>query len=131
GKDGYSHNSSGKAALIFDCQASGFELLSDASWKAAIRREFGTAGLPVPNHRLPESSIRYDPYEKNNLAKQLPEKTNDLFDKLMKWTKNNVKETYIPYLNKDYNEQKEERDVPFVNLVEAWKEGENIAEMAN
>jgi hypothetical protein len=37
----------------------------------------------------------------------------------------------IPYLNKDYNEQKEERDVPFVNLVEAWKEGENIAEMAN
>ena len=60
GKDGFSHNSSGKAALIFDCQASGFELLSDASWKASIRREFGTAGLPLPNFRLPESSIRYD-----------------------------------------------------------------------
>lgn len=60
GKDGFSHNSSGKAALIFDCQASGFELLSDNSWKASIRREFGTAGLPVPNYRLPESSIRYD-----------------------------------------------------------------------
>lgn len=60
GKDGFSHNSSGKAALIFDCQASDFELLSDASWKASIRREFGTAGLPLPNFRLPESSIRYD-----------------------------------------------------------------------
>ena len=60
GKDGFSHNNSGKAALIFDCQASDFELLSDTSWKASIRREFGTAGLPLPNFRLPESSIRYD-----------------------------------------------------------------------
>jgi len=60
GKDGFSHNSSGKAALIFDCQTQGFDLLSDLSWKASIRREFGTAGLPLPNFRLPESSIRYD-----------------------------------------------------------------------
>jgi len=60
GKDGFSHNNSGKAALLFDCQASNFELLSDTSWKASIRREFGTAGLPIPNFRLPESSIRYD-----------------------------------------------------------------------
>jgi hypothetical protein len=34
-------------------------------------------------------------------------------------------------LNKDYNEQKEERDVPFVNLVEAYKNGEDIAALAN
>lgn len=60
GKDGFSHNSSGKAALIFDCQTQGFDLLSDLTWKASIRREFGTAGLPLPNFRLPESSIRYD-----------------------------------------------------------------------
>lgn len=60
GKDGFSHNSSGKAALVFDCQAPGFELLTDRSWKASIRREFGMAGLPLPNFRLPESSIRYD-----------------------------------------------------------------------
>lgn len=60
GKDGFSHNSSGKAALIFDCQTPNFELLSDVSWKASIRREFGTAGLPLPNFRIPESSIRYD-----------------------------------------------------------------------
>lgn len=60
GKDGFSHNSSGKAALIFDCQTQGLDLLSDLSWKASIRREFGAAGLPLPNFRLPESSIRYD-----------------------------------------------------------------------
>ncbi len=60
GKDGFSHNSSGKAALVVDCQTPEFELLTDASWKASIRREFGQAGLPLPNFRLPESSIRYD-----------------------------------------------------------------------
>lgn len=81
--------------------------------------------------RLYLFDIQNDPYEKNNLAKQLPEKTNDLFDKLMKWTKNNVKETYIPYLNKDYDAQKEERNVPFVNLVEAWNKGEDVAGIAN
>ncbi|MFY0626841.1 MAG: sulfatase [Reichenbachiella sp.] len=81
--------------------------------------------------RLYLFDIQNDPYEKNNLAKQLPEKTNDLFDQLMKWTKDNVRETYVPYLNKDYDAQKEERNVPFVNLVEAWKKGEDIAKMAN
>ena len=81
--------------------------------------------------RLYLFDIQNDPYEKNNLSKQLPEKTNDLFDKLMKWTKGNVKETYIPYLNKDYDAQKEERNVPFVNLIEAYEKGENIVEIAN
>tara|TARA_R110002050_G_scaffold300813_1_gene473322 strand:+ start:1488 stop:3221 length:1734 start_codon:yes stop_codon:yes gene_type:complete len=75
--------------------------------------------------------IEKDPYEKNNLAKQMPEVTNDLFHKLMQWTKENVKETYLPYLNKDYDTLKEERDVPFVNLVEAWRKGEDIAALAN
>ncbi|MDG2280564.1 MAG: alpha-L-rhamnosidase C-terminal domain-containing protein [Flavicella sp.] len=60
GKDGFSHNSSGKAALVLDCQTSEFELFTNGSWKAAIRHEFGTAGFPLPNFRLPESSIRYD-----------------------------------------------------------------------
>jgi hypothetical protein len=31
GKDGFSHNSSVKAALIFDFKVSGFELLTDIS----------------------------------------------------------------------------------------------------
>lgn len=60
GKDGFSHNSSGKAALIFDCQTTQFELLSDKSWKAFIHPAFGQADAPFPNFRLPESNIRYD-----------------------------------------------------------------------
>ncbi|EAR13287.1 hypothetical protein PI23P_02297 [Polaribacter irgensii 23-P] len=60
GKDGFSHNSSGKAALIFDCKVSVFELLTDIFWKSSIRRELGRVGLLLPNFRLPESSLRYD-----------------------------------------------------------------------
>ena len=60
GKEGFSHKSSGKAGLIFDCQTSDFELISDSSWKAVICPEFQTASPPLPNWRLPESSIRYD-----------------------------------------------------------------------
>ncbi len=60
GKDGFSHNSSGKSALIFDCQNSDFELLSNTSWKATIHAAFGQADYPFPNFRLPESNIRYD-----------------------------------------------------------------------
>ena len=60
GKDGFSHNSSSKAALIFDCQGSEFELLTDYTWKASNLNAFEQAGEPFPNFRLPESSIRYD-----------------------------------------------------------------------
>jgi len=48
----------------------------------------------------------------------------------MQWTKDNVKETYLPYLNMDYDAQKEERSVPFVNLFEAWGRSEDIARIA-
>lgn len=60
GKDGFSHNSSGKAGLIFDCQSTHFELLSNQSWKATIHPAFGQADYPFPNFRLPESNIRFD-----------------------------------------------------------------------
>ena len=49
----------------------------------------------------------------------------------MCWTKKNVKNTYKPYLNKDYQANLEERDVPFINLVKAWEKDKNIAELAN
>lgn len=81
--------------------------------------------------RLYLFDVQNDPYEKKNLAKQMPDRTNRLFDKLMQWTMDNVDQTYIPYLNKDYDPQKEERDLPFVNLVEAWKRGEDVVEMAH
>ena len=36
GKDGFSHNSSGKAGLLFDCQTEHFKILSDDSWDVII-----------------------------------------------------------------------------------------------
>lgn len=60
GKDGFSHNSSGRTALIFDCQTPEFEILTDNTWKACILPAFGQADHPFPNFRLPESNIRFD-----------------------------------------------------------------------
>ncbi|SDC18569.1 alpha-L-rhamnosidase-related protein [Niabella drilacis] len=60
GKDGFSHKSSGRAGLLFDCQAEELEVLSDKTWKAALAKAFQTAGEPYPNFRLSESSLLYD-----------------------------------------------------------------------
>lgn len=60
GKDGFSYNSSGKAAFIFECLTPDFELISDDSWKAIIHPSFGYSDHPHPNFRLSESNIRFD-----------------------------------------------------------------------
>ncbi|MBV9987307.1 MAG: T9SS type A sorting domain-containing protein [Chitinophagaceae bacterium] len=60
GIEGFSHRSSGKAGMIFDCQASTFELLSDASWQCSPLDAYQTAGSPAPNPRLSEASILFD-----------------------------------------------------------------------
>lgn len=60
GKHGFSHKSSGKAGLFFDCQASGLEILSDNSWKCIVNEAYQTCESPEPNYRLPESDILYD-----------------------------------------------------------------------
>ena len=60
GKDGFSHKSSGRAGMILDCQSTNFELLSDKTWKCSILKAYQTASEPLPNFRLPESSILYD-----------------------------------------------------------------------
>lgn len=62
GKGGFSHNSSGKAALFFEAidEESGIKILSDKNWKAAIYPAYRLAGEPFPNFRLPESSIQFD-----------------------------------------------------------------------
>lgn len=60
GKHGFSHKSSGKAGLLFDCQASGLEILSDNSWKCIVNEAYQTCESPEPNYRLPESDILYD-----------------------------------------------------------------------
>lgn len=60
GKDGFSHNSSGKAGLLFECVTPNFELLSDKSWKAIVHPAFGYTNAPHPNFRIPESNIYFD-----------------------------------------------------------------------
>lgn len=63
GKQGFSHNSSGKAGLLFDCQAPGIEIVSDNSWGCAINTAYQTCADPKPNYRLSESNIRYNACE--------------------------------------------------------------------
>ena len=60
GKDGFSHKSSGKAGLLFDCQANGFKILSDGSWNCKFYDAYEETGKPHPNFRMPESNIRFD-----------------------------------------------------------------------
>ncbi|OIP84505.1 MAG: glycoside hydrolase [Porphyromonadaceae bacterium CG2_30_38_12] len=60
GKDGFSHKSSGRAGMIFDCQSPDFELLSNNSWECSLLRAYQTADEPLSNFRLSESSILYD-----------------------------------------------------------------------
>lgn len=59
GKDGFSHKSSGKAAL--QCRAADINLVTDSTWQVAIHPAFKNEGeKPVPNWRLSESNIFFD-----------------------------------------------------------------------
>ena len=60
GKDGFSHHSSGKAGLVFDCTFEEQHIGSDETWRAAEHPAFGETDPPHPNYRLPESNIRFD-----------------------------------------------------------------------
>lgn len=60
GKDGFSHSNSGRAGLLFDCNAEKAQIFSDSSWKCSVLPYYQTAPLPIPNYRLSESSILYD-----------------------------------------------------------------------
>ncbi|MGB1937806.1 MAG: alpha-L-rhamnosidase C-terminal domain-containing protein [Akkermansiaceae bacterium] len=66
GKHGFSHNSSGKAGLVFDAVVDGKSWPSDASWKATIHPAYENTGPPHPNFRLPESNVRFD--ARNDIA---------------------------------------------------------------
>jgi len=58
GKDGFSHNSSGKAGLVFQCNTIGIE--SNDTWLGRVNRAFEHTARPYPNYRLSESNIRFD-----------------------------------------------------------------------
>lgn len=58
GKQGFSHNSSGKLGLYIS--SSHTALNSNASWMVKRLREYQTSDDPKPNFRLAESNILYD-----------------------------------------------------------------------
>lgn len=60
GKDGFSHISSGKTGLLFECKAKDIDICSDNSWKVKKHESYGSCSFPYPNFRLSESSIRFD-----------------------------------------------------------------------
>ena len=61
GRDGFSHKSSGRAGLLFDCRMdNGDEIVSDATWTSSVNPCFMDCGDPVPNYRLSEASILFD-----------------------------------------------------------------------
>ena len=59
GKEGFSHKSSGVAALLFDAEGNGVEILSDETWEAKVYNAYKTSTTDVPNFRLPESAVRF------------------------------------------------------------------------
>ena len=60
GKQGFSHNSSGQAALIFEAVSPELEILSDKTWLCVPNPAYSSTDAPHPNYRLPESNIRFD-----------------------------------------------------------------------
>jgi hypothetical protein len=60
GKQGFSHNDSGRAGLCFDLDAPG-----EVRWRALRHPAYGDPIPfgPFPNYRLPESDVRYDARE--------------------------------------------------------------------
>mgnify|MGYP000379913098 CR=1 FL=1 len=70
--------------------------------------------------RLRLYDIKQDPFEKTDLAKEMPELREALFTKLMMWVKENIEQRYWPTLNPDYNPKKESRKTPFVDLFSSY-----------
>jgi len=61
-------------------------------------------------------NIEKDPFEKNELSAQEPERTLALFRQLNDWLDANVDVKYTPALNPAYDPAKESRSRPFVDL---------------
>ncbi len=60
GKDGFSHNSSGTAGLLFQAELDGAMVATDPGWKCIRHPAYKETAPPHPNHRLPESNIGFD-----------------------------------------------------------------------
>ncbi|MEN8157165.1 MAG: sulfatase [Bacteroidota bacterium] len=76
--------------------------------------------------------LEADPEENHNLVSVMPEKTLELYGKLINWLEEEVDRQYWPVLNPDYNPEKEVRsDAPFVDLYQAYKEGKDILKLSH
>ncbi|MCA0957665.1 sulfatase [Muricauda ruestringensis] len=70
--------------------------------------------------RLRLYDIQKDPYEKNDLASQMPDLKDELFENLMEWLQNNVEKRYWPTFNENYKADEEVRDVPFKDMFSEY-----------
>lgn len=57
-----------------------------------------------------------DPYEQNDLAATMPERTDTMFRELREWLEENVEERYFPQRNSNYDPAKDVRGYSFVDL---------------
>jgi len=60
GKQGFSHQDSGRSGLWFSLQLGAQALVSDASWRLSRHPALSTSADTPPNPRLPESSLCFD-----------------------------------------------------------------------
>lgn len=60
GKEGFSHKNSGQFGFLFQCISPEIHIISDSSWKVTQNTAYESCPEPLPNFRLPESSIRYN-----------------------------------------------------------------------
>ena len=60
GKNGFSHNDSGKVGLLMDGAEGSLALRTDSTWHVLRYAAFEDANDPAPNYRLPEGNIRFD-----------------------------------------------------------------------
>ena len=60
GKSGFSNFDSGTAAILFEAIGDGIEITSGDDWQARDVAAFSNASTPMTNHRLPETSVRFD-----------------------------------------------------------------------
>jgi len=60
GREGMSHNSSGRHGLVFDAKIGDQPLISGADWRARPHPAYIQTGEPTPNWRLPESNVAFD-----------------------------------------------------------------------
>ncbi len=60
GRDGMSHNDSGRAGLLFDARIGEQSVVSNGSWRAKRHPAYYSTEKPNPNWRLPESNVAFD-----------------------------------------------------------------------